>query len=519
MLRRRLITWGRPGRIATNHLPVGSRSPGAEPLPPWTCPPDGHVFVQSCSCRYWLSLPPPRCGCKFAAAALRALVAGARPPVLLAYFTHHKHCEVVALQEQLDVRTVSDSVHEVGYNFTCLAPGRFSVEIFCEQDGTQTGKFPPPSTWINDTKLDSLRRPRDRPDQLGKPYRAGMPTVAPKRVAAGSVHCQPAQEPVQAPPMAARAKVVPARAGSWVRRWERLPANKGYAWDIPFFTRFAYGTRSMYLERKEKEPELFPHKNPNVRDWVFTPHDLLNGKPVQRLYRPGPGAAMLKTALSERPGLFAYFLGDSVMNNIWESFMAMTPAFMSQMDWRYGGQVKTEHRVYGPRGVAHPTRPSSLAQWLMPVSHDLYSNMTNFALNLRVADPLFRRAARMPTHVVISAGLWDAQSRPPSEYGKYLPTLIASLRRLFGADAHIIWVTNPPILAEKMRGSHYRTNEYLVATSRIAKELLGGMDRVTVADGHAIMSAMRWHSFDGVHYAPMWCVDLANIIWNIILST
>jgi hypothetical protein len=242
----------------------------------------------------------------------------------------------------------------------------------------------------------------------------------------------------------------------------------------------------------------------------------LYGRPLTRYYLQ---PKRLSSALAARPAPpFTLFLGDSVLNNIWEAFVAMSPKIMRHIDWRFGGVIinKIDEARGWAGGGKGGARPATLMKWLVNVSFDRYSNLTDFAVSAGTSDPLFLAVGRQPTHVVVGAGLWDAQSRPPSEFAKYLPVLITSLKRLF-PSAHIVWLTSPPVDASQLKGRHYRTNEYLTAVSRIAKATLAGEEGVTVVDGFGILSAVRQTSTDGRHYPASTCLDVANILWNVVL--
>jgi hypothetical protein len=412
---------------------------------------------------------------------------------------------------------------QLRFNITCVNPGTYLAVILCEQDGASTGRFPPPESWIPKTRLNTLRDPRYRPDKYkNKAYVRAMPLVKVVKLAKLEVEC------VADPDRVAGvlddwgegwSNVFP-RAGSWVRAEQHLPPNPGLPWDATWFERYAknkYFDYS-YHELRKTNPSLFVDLgNPDFRNWAFEPHDSLRGSPIRRFYLPEPEGerAAFASELAKRP-LFAYFMGDSVVNNVWEAFMAMTPRLMSKMKWdQYSRRAE---RVIPARGVVD-SQTTSLMKWFHDIAYDRYSNFTNFALNAGAYDPLFLKAEQAPTHVVVGAGLWDAQSRPPSEFAKYFPILMSSLRRMFGPSTHIIWLVMPPVDAAKKVGRHYRTNEFLLAASRTAKQYLGDMEGVTVVDGHTIMSGMRSRSWDGLHYPAMWALDIANIIWNVVLST
>jgi hypothetical protein len=405
-----------------------------------------------------------------------------------------------------------------------VTPGTYHAVILREQDGASTGRFPPRETWISNTKLDTLREPRYRPDNLkSKAYRAATPLVKLVKLAKTEVECVTDAKRVAAVLDEwgeGRPNVFP-RGGSWLRTEQHLPPNPGFPWDAIWFERYAknlYSRYSYHVLRKTNPALFVDLKDPNFRNWAFESHDLLRGSPIRRLYLPEPDGERAEFAreLSKRP-LFAYFMGDSVVNNVWEAFMAMTPQLMSKMKWDQYKDLM-ELNVIPARGVVD-SQTTSLMKWFHIISYDRYSNFTNFALNAGAHDPSYLQAGGTPTHVVIGAGLWDSQSRPPSEFAKYLPILISSLRRMLGPSAHIIWLVMPPVDAAKKAGRHFRTNEFLLAASRIAKRYLGRMEGVTVVDGHTIMSGMRSRTWDGLHYPAMWALDIANIIWNVILST
>jgi hypothetical protein len=250
----------------------------------------------------------------------------------------------------------------------------------------------------------------------------------------------------------------------------------------------------------------------------YEPHDLLNGSHIFRYYLD---QKLLSSSVAAHSPLFSLFLGDSVLNQIWQAFVLMSPEIRPNIDWRFGGvHINDIHSARGWTGNSgsRGQGPATLMKWFVNMSLERYSNLTDFAISTGSEDPLFRAIGREPTHVVMSAGLWDAQSRPLSEFNKFLPILVRALKTLF-PGTHIVWVTSPPIYAAKMKGRHYRTNEYLSTVARTAKSVLAGVDGLTVVDGFGILSVARHTSIDGRHYPVSSCLDVANILWNVILST
>eukprot|EP00898_Chlorokybus_atmophyticus_P008980 jgi/Chlat1/9083/Chrsp96S08368 len=391
-----------------------------------------------------------------------------------------------------DNNNSNNSVSLYSVPVSCAFETEYSVKIFLEMEASERAREIPREVWVTDIPSEILYHWRPE-DYRGDAYRTSMPLQREVLVGHGRTRCTPCPDGGDVGGLVRKGDTAWPVLGSWIE------LDKEQEWYLD------WGPKDIPKSGVgPKEMQAFDTL-PAMKRMAWRRH---GRAPAPQLYRR---ELLAKAAACAGTGpKRIHIVGDSLMMLLAETIV-LAAGQMKTVDW--GIQHDWVHGalpMYKPWAMQLTNPNIALSQtFFCPISFDRYANTTQVWREMGLFE------IDTPDVFVMSAGLWDAQSREPEEYAKYAPLLLRAIQEFFrDKPTKLMWVYATPVWAGKNGGDNtWRINDHIIDEHVIMSNLLQHeefRERWYAIDAFSIVNAMRHYAKDNRHYNPLVYVDVAN---------